>query len=64
MLTFANDGAQCVNHITKIFSSMVPKVGVLVLNQQEKSAYCRGVEFENDCFKEVFEYIDYSIYQI
>lgn len=57
MLTFANDGVKCANNITKIFRSMVPKIGVLILNEQEKYVYSRGVEFVDDCFKQVI-YVD------
>ena len=53
MLTFANDGTECANNIKKIFRSMVPRVGVLILNEQKKYAYCRGVDFVDDCFKQV-----------
>ncbi|XP_033208046.1 uncharacterized protein LOC117167317 [Belonocnema kinseyi] len=53
ILTFANDGVECANKITKIFRSTVPKIGVLMLNEQEKYVYSRGIEFVDDCFKQV-----------
>lgn len=55
MLTFAKDGEQSALNITKMFRSMKPKIGVLILKEQEKYVYSRGVEFVDDCFKQVLK---------
>lgn len=53
MLTFAKNGEQTALDITKQFRSMEPKIGVILLKEQEKYVYSRGVEFVDDCFKQV-----------
>ncbi|CAL7938137.1 unnamed protein product [Xylocopa violacea] len=53
MLTFANDGLETVQHVAKIFRSKKPKIGVLILQEQENYVYSRAEEFIDDCFKQV-----------
>ncbi|XP_018406742.1 PREDICTED: uncharacterized protein LOC108782859 [Cyphomyrmex costatus] len=53
MLTFANDGLPTAEYITKIFRSKQPRIGVLILQEQEKQVYSRAEEFIDDCFKQV-----------
>ncbi|KYN35840.1 hypothetical protein ALC56_09631 [Trachymyrmex septentrionalis] len=53
MLTFANDGLPTAECITKIFRSKQPRIGVLILQEQEKQVYSRAEEFIDDCFKQV-----------
>lgn len=53
MLTFADDGLSTVESITKIFRSKQPRIGVLILQEQEKQVYSRAEEFIDDCFKQV-----------
>lgn len=53
MLTFADDGAQTAYHIAKIFRSKQPRIGVLILQEQENYVYSRAEEFIDDCFKQV-----------
>lgn len=53
MLTFADDGLSTVECITKIFRSKQPRIGVLILQEQEKGVYSRAEEFIDDCFKQV-----------
>lgn len=53
MLTFADDGLETAQHITKIFRSKEPKIGVLILQEQENYVYSRAEEFIDDCFKQV-----------
>lgn len=57
MLTFANDGLPTAESIKKIFRSKQPRIGVLILQEQEKGVYSRAEEFVDDCFKQ----IDYII---
>ncbi|XP_029160716.1 uncharacterized protein LOC114932593 [Nylanderia fulva] len=53
MLTFTNDGLSTAESITKIFRSKQPRIGVLILQEQEKGVYSRAEEFVDDCFKQV-----------
>lgn len=53
MLTFADDGLETAQHIAKIFRSKEPKIGVLILQEQENYVYSRAEEFIDDCFKQV-----------
>lgn len=53
MLTFADDGLPTAECITKIFRSKQPRIGVLILQEQEKGVYSRAEEFIDDCFKQV-----------
>ncbi|XP_020281826.1 uncharacterized protein LOC109853795 isoform X1 [Pseudomyrmex gracilis] len=53
MLTFADDGLPTAERITKIFRSKQPRIGVLILQEQEKGVYSRAEEFIDDCFKQV-----------
>lgn len=53
MLTFADDGLSTAKCITKIFRSKQPRIGVLILQEQEKHVYSRAEEFIDDCFKQV-----------
>ncbi|XP_003401094.2 uncharacterized protein LOC100645576 isoform X2 [Bombus terrestris] len=53
MLTFADDGSETAQHIAKIFRSKEPKIGVLILQEQENYVYSRAEEFIDDCFKQV-----------
>lgn len=53
MLTFATDGLSTAECIAKIFRSKEPRIGVLILQEQEKEIYSRAEEFIDDCFKQV-----------
>ncbi|XP_036150761.1 uncharacterized protein LOC118648547 [Monomorium pharaonis] len=53
MLTFADDGLSTAESITNIFRSKQPRIGVLILQEQEKHVYSRAEEFIDDCFKQV-----------
>lgn len=53
MLTFAGDGFPTAQYIAKIFRSKQPRIGVLILQEQEKGVYSRAEEFIDDCFKQV-----------
>jgi len=53
MLTFADDGLVTAECIAKIFRSKQPRIGVLILQEQEKGVYSRAEEFIDDCFKQV-----------
>ncbi|XP_050462178.1 uncharacterized protein LOC126857100 [Cataglyphis hispanica] len=53
MLTFADDGLSTAECIAKIFRSKQPRIGVLILQEQEKGVYSRAEEFIDDCFKQV-----------
>ncbi|XP_011688109.1 PREDICTED: uncharacterized protein LOC105450123 isoform X2 [Wasmannia auropunctata] len=53
MLTFADDGLPTAECIMKIFRSKQPRIGVLILQEQEKQVYSRAEEFIDDCFKQV-----------
>ncbi|XP_071560263.1 uncharacterized protein [Temnothorax nylanderi] len=53
MLTFAHDGLPTAECITKIFRSKQPRIGVLMLQEQEKHVYSRAEEFIDDCFNQV-----------
>lgn len=57
MLTFAEDGLPTAEAITKIFRSKQPRIGVLILQEQEKGVYSRAEEFIDDCFKQVIEFL-------
>lgn len=56
MLTFAADGRKTAEEITKFFRSSNPKIGVIILQEQEKHVYCKAEEFIEDCFKQVFNF--------
>lgn len=53
MLTFTEDGLNTANHITKVFRSKQPKIGVVILQEQQKYVYSRAEEFIDDCFNQV-----------
>ena len=53
MLTFAEDGRKTAEEIAKIFRSKDPKIGVIILQEQEKHVYCKAEEFIEDCFRQV-----------
>ncbi|KOC63641.1 hypothetical protein WH47_00709, partial [Habropoda laboriosa] len=53
MLTFAADGFENAQHIAKIFRSKQPRIGVLILQEQENFVYSRAEEFIDDCFRQV-----------
>lgn len=53
MLTFARDGEKIAKKIAEILRGKNPKIGVLILQEQEKHVYCRAEEFVDDCFKQV-----------
>lgn len=53
MLTFANDALPIVESIAKLFRSKQPRIGVLILQEQEKEVYSRAEEFIDDCFNQV-----------
>jgi len=57
MLTFAYDGLPTAECITKIFRSKQPRIGVLILQEQEKQVYSRAEEFIDDCFKQVNQFL-------
>ncbi|KAH0555565.1 hypothetical protein KQX54_020147 [Cotesia glomerata] len=53
MLTFTKDGEDISKNICRIFREQNPKIGVLILQEQEKFVYSRVEEFIDDCFKQV-----------
>ncbi|XP_034193673.1 uncharacterized protein LOC117610420 [Osmia lignaria lignaria] len=53
MLTFADDGLAIAQYIAKIFRSEKPRIGVVMLQEQEDYVYSRAEEFVDDCFKQV-----------
>ncbi|XP_011633373.1 uncharacterized protein LOC105424702 [Pogonomyrmex barbatus] len=53
MLTFTDDGLATAEYITKIFRSKQPRIGVLILQEQEKHVYSQAEEFIDDCFNQV-----------
>ncbi|XP_012288790.1 uncharacterized protein LOC105704284 [Orussus abietinus] len=53
MLTFVEDGADTAYHIAKVFRSREPKIGVVILQEQERYVYSRAEEFIDDCFMQV-----------
>lgn len=53
MLTFADDGLETAQHIAKIFRSKEPRIGVLILQEQQNYVYSRAEGFIDDCFKQV-----------
>ncbi|XP_003426490.1 uncharacterized protein LOC100680275 [Nasonia vitripennis] len=53
MLTFADDGRRTAEEIARIFRSKNPKIGVIILQEQEKHVYSKAEEFIEDCFKQV-----------
>ncbi|XP_076165548.1 uncharacterized protein LOC143145747 [Ptiloglossa arizonensis] len=53
MLTFADDGLPTAQRIAKIFRSKEPRIGVLILQEQENYVYSRAEEFIDDCFGQV-----------
>ncbi|XP_074096253.1 uncharacterized protein LOC141525601 [Cotesia typhae] len=53
MLTFTKDGEDISRNICQIFRKQNPKIGVLILQEQEKFVYSRVEEFIDDCFKQV-----------
>lgn len=53
MLTFADDGLATAQYIAKIFRSKKPRIGVVMLQEQEDYVYSRAEEFVDDCFKQV-----------
>lgn len=55
MLTFAEDGRKAAYEIARVFRSKDPKIGVIILQEQEKHVYSRAEEFIEDCFKQVIQ---------
>lgn len=55
MLTFAEDGMKTAESIARIFRSKQPKIGVLMLKEQEKHVYSKSEEFIDDCIRQVSE---------
>ncbi|KAJ8686306.1 hypothetical protein QAD02_022100 [Eretmocerus hayati] len=53
LLTFADDGRETVARISKVLRSKNPKVGVIILQEQEKHVFCGAEGFVEDCFKQV-----------
>ncbi|XP_063993388.1 uncharacterized protein LOC135171035 [Diachasmimorpha longicaudata] len=53
MLTFAEDGQNIMKSICQIFREKNPRIGVLILQEQEKLVNSRAEEFIDDCFKQV-----------
>ncbi|XP_076240623.1 uncharacterized protein LOC143183092 [Calliopsis andreniformis] len=53
MLTFAEDGLETAKYIAKVFRSQQPRIGVLILQEQENYVYSRAEEFIDDCFRQV-----------
>lgn len=53
MLTFTKDGENISKHICKILREQNPKIGVVILQEQEKFVFSRSEEFVDDCFKQV-----------
>lgn len=53
MLTFAEDGRKTAEEITKFFRTQNPKIGVIILQEQEKHVYSKAEEFIEDCIKQV-----------
>ncbi|CAK9824710.1 hypothetical protein ANTRET_LOCUS2835 [Anthophora retusa] len=53
MLTFADDGFENAQHIAKILRAKQPRIGVLILQEQNNYVYSRAEEFIDDCFRQV-----------
>ncbi|XP_015523129.2 uncharacterized protein [Neodiprion pinetum] len=53
MLTFASDGAEVAKRITKKFRQHEPRIGVLILKEQQDHVFIKSTEFINDCFEQV-----------
>ncbi|XP_057324224.1 uncharacterized protein LOC130666913 [Microplitis mediator] len=53
MLTFTKDGENISKNICKILREQNPKIGVVILQEQEKFVFSRSEEFIDDCFKQV-----------
>ncbi|XP_076651162.1 uncharacterized protein LOC143358131 [Halictus rubicundus] len=53
MLTFAEDGLGTVEYISKLFRSHQAKIGVLILQEQERHVYSKAEEFIDNCFEQV-----------
>ncbi|XP_014205479.1 uncharacterized protein LOC106637283 [Copidosoma floridanum] len=53
MLTFAEDGKSTVEKIAKVFRSADPKIGVIILQEQEKHIFSGAEKFVEECFQQV-----------
>ncbi|XP_034936670.1 uncharacterized protein [Chelonus insularis] len=53
MLTFTKDGEEVAKNVAKVFRENDPKIGVVILQEQEKYVYSRAEEFVDDCFNQV-----------
>ncbi|KZC05935.1 hypothetical protein WN55_06110, partial [Dufourea novaeangliae] len=53
MLTFAEDGLKTAQYVAKTFRSKQPRIGVLILQEQENHVYSKAEEFIDDCFSQV-----------
>ena len=70
MVTFTEDGQVVAEKITQVFRSKEPKIGVVLLKEQEKHVFSKDVEFVDDCFKQVWKFVifsfncSYSVFEI
>lgn len=53
MLTFAEDGSDTALNIARICRSSDPKIGVVILQEQEKHVLGKTEEFIEDCMHQV-----------
>ncbi|XP_076295178.1 uncharacterized protein LOC143216208 [Lasioglossum baleicum] len=53
MLTFAEDGLETAQYISKVFRSHEAKIGVLILQEHANHVYSRASQFIDDCFYQV-----------
>ncbi|KAG7190624.1 hypothetical protein KM043_006708 [Ampulex compressa] len=53
LLTFADDSLATMQYITKVFRSWQPRIGVVILQEQQNHVYSKAEEFIDDCFKQV-----------
>ncbi|XP_046750217.1 uncharacterized protein LOC124413571 isoform X2 [Diprion similis] len=53
MLTFASDGVDAAKRITKKLRQNEPRIGVLILREQQDHVLMKNTEFIDDCFEQV-----------
>ncbi|XP_015600938.1 uncharacterized protein LOC107270431 isoform X2 [Cephus cinctus] len=53
LLSFAKNDLQTANRIAKLFRNKEPKIGVIILQEQEEYVFSRGEEFIDDCLAQV-----------
>ena len=53
MLTYTEDGEVTAKNIAKVLRASEPRIGVVILDEQEKHVYSRAEGFVDDCFKQV-----------